>query len=148
MRARQESRRETIRSAAQAMALVAAVVALVVVALGQGRPHAAPAAENAKENAKVVRGTVVSASQAAIEVRDDRGLMHRMTVDTTTLVLTDDEDFSVANLPDIQLAARDLSAGDRVEVVVRPDGTRSLAGIVTRLSPIGATATARATPHR
>ena len=61
------------------------------------------------------------------------------------MVLSDDEDFSVANLPEIELSASDLAAGDRVEVVVARGQSHLVAGIVTRLSPIDATATAKAT---
>jgi hypothetical protein len=55
--------------------------------------------------------------------------------------MTDDEDFSVANLSDIRIAPTDLAKGDVVEVIV--EGARR-AGIVTRISPVEPTATARA----
>jgi len=57
--------------------------------------------------------------------------------------MSDDEDFSVANLQDIRLSVADLAAGDTVEVIVE-HGRR--AGIVTRVSPIAPTAVARSRP--
>lgn len=96
---------------------------------------AAPAKDDA-----IVRGVVVSASDKTIEVRDAKGDVRRVAVDRSTLVLTDDKDFSAANLPDIELTAKDLTKGDLVEVVV---SSNDRAGIVTRVSPIEATDTAR-----
>ena len=121
--------------------------ALVSVILGQDRTHAARTDGAPSEPTEaVVRGTVVATGPAAIEVRDRQGTLHRVAVDANTLVLSDDKDFSVANLPDIELAVKDISKGDVVEVVVEPRGSR--AGIVTRISPVDATATARAGRYR
>lgn len=133
--------------AVRVVAILALVAAFFGVVLGQQRTPTAKTAETARAE-DIVRGTVVSASSSAIEVRDARGALHRVAVNATTLVLSDAEDFSVANLPDIQLAVSDLSAGDSVEVVVEPDQHRPVAGIVTRLSPIEPTATAKAAPRR
>ena len=134
-------------SAVRSVAVLALVLTLCGVVLARQRAHAAAPAETRKSE-DIVRGTVVSASPAAIEVRDAKGALHRVAVSATTLVLSDAEDFSVANLPNIELAVSDLSAGDRVEVVVEPDQSRSVAGIVTKISPIDATATAKADPRR
>ncbi len=116
------------------------VTVLAVVVFGQQR---AQTSEKPK-GGDIVRGTVVSATPSAIEVRDKTGAVQTVAVSDTTLVLADDEDFSVANLPNIELTATDLSAGDAVEVVVESGKTRLVAGIVTRISPIDASATARA----
>jgi len=143
MRANREKTHEAAWRLVRAGALIAVVAVLVGVALAQSGTQAArtDSAPGVASEA-IVRGTVVAASPAAIEVRDARGALHRVAVDTNTLVLSDDKDFSVANLPDIELAVKDLSKGDLVEVVLEPRGSR--AGIVTRISPIDATATARA----
>ena len=146
MRANREKTHEATWRLVRAGALIAIVAALVGVVLAQSRVHAARTdGAPAAQSEAIVRGTVVAASPAAIEVRDARGALHRVAVDANTLVLSDDEDFSVANLPDIELAVKDLSKGDLVEVVVEPRASR--AGIVTRISPIDATATARAERH-
>ena len=144
MRANRRKTNETGSRVMRAAVLVLLVVGLVGMVLGQSRTHAAKSDGAASDG--VVRGTVVATSPAALEVRDARGVVHRVSVDGNTLVLSDDEDFSVANLPDIELAVKDLSKGDLVEVVVEPRQSR--AGIVTRISPIDPTATARAGRNR
>jgi hypothetical protein len=147
MRVYRENTHESTWRLIRAATLVLFVAALVGVALAQSRTHAArPEGPQSAPSEAIVRGTVVAAGPAALEVRDARGTLHRVAVDANTLVLSDDKDFSVANLPDIELAVRDLSKGDLVEVVVEPRGAR--AGIVTRISPIDATATARARQPR
>lgn len=112
--------------------VLVAVLALVVVAFGGQRMS--------QDRTGILRGTVVATSDRAIDVRDERGIVRSVAVDGTTLVMSDDEDFSIANLPDIRISVADLASGDLVEIVVQ--GERR-AGIVTRLSPIDPTATAR-----
>ena len=144
MRANSEKRSEVRLSLGRAAILVVLVAAIVGIVLGQSRTQAARPGDEPGEG--IVRGTVVAAGPAAIQVRDAKGVVHSVGVDANTLVLSDAKDFSVANLPDIELAVRDLAKGDLVEVVVEPRGSR--AGIVTRLSPIDTTAVARAGRNR
>src|SRR4029079_18655733 len=84
----------------------------------------------------IVRGTIVAATANAIEVRNGAGEIRRIAIDPRTLVMSDDADFSAANLADIRLTAADLGAGDQVEVVVE---NARRGGIVTPLSAIDAT---------
>lgn len=127
-------RAQTLKRAAAATILVVSAFAS---AMGQEKVATTTAP---KSDEGIVRGVVVSASDKALEVRDAKGAVRRVSVDGTTLVMTDDKDFSVANLPDIELKAKDLAKGDLVEVVV---ASNDRAGIVTRVSPIEATDTAR-----
>ena len=143
MRATDRAWRKTLCRVFRIVGIVALLAVLIGVVFAQRRGYTA---EKSAPNG-IVRGTVVAVSPAAIEVRDAQGTLRRLAVDRTTLVLSDAEDFSVATLPDIQLAVSDLSDGDRVEVIVEPDQKRLVAGIVTRLSPIDATSTAKAGPR-
>jgi len=121
----------------RAVVIALTLIATFAIAFGQSR-HTDAAASPDRDG--ILRGTIVAATANAIEVRNDAGEIRRIAIDPRTLVMSDDADFSAANLADIRLTAADLGAGDHVEVVVE---NARRAGIVTRLSPIDATATAR-----
>ncbi len=109
---------------------------------------AAGAAGQQPGRSEVVRGIVLSAGPRSLKIRQDNGRVRRLELYRSTLVLSDDKDFSAENMPDIELGFRDLDEGDGVEVVLGTAGDRNVAEIVTRLTPIEATATARnVRPH-
>ena len=92
---------------------------------------------------EIVRGTVVAVEPKQIAVRDEDGTVRTLKVATTTLVISDAEDFSIANMPDIQLEVSDLRTGDEVEVVLEPNARELRAGIVTKMLLFEPSMTAR-----
>lgn len=101
------------------------------------------ALETATAEEGIVRGQVVAVSDDRIAVRSADGVVRKMSVNATTLVISDEEDFSIANMPEIQLEMDDIAKGDLVEVVIEPDTGELKAGIVTRLSLFDSTAVAK-----
>ncbi len=102
------------------------------------RPEPAPAKSPASVAAEarsegIVRGTVVAAEPERIVVRAEDGTESTLKVVPTTLVISDAEDFSIANMPEIQLEVADLRTGDEVEVVLEPVAHELRAGIVTKM---------------
>ena len=135
-----------ISSAARVMGIAVVVALLVGLVVAQTRK---PAESKAEPKADIVRGTVVAVEPQAIVVKDRQGDSRRVEVERNTLVMSDEEDFSMASLPDIELSLKDLSAGDAVEVVVEPGQKTPTAGIVTRLTSLTGTEVARsAAPRR
>jgi hypothetical protein len=97
-------------------------------------PAEAPVAARAEAKSDgIVRGTVVAAESERIVVRDEDGTERSLKVAPTTLVISDAEDFSIANMPEIQLEVADLQTGDEVEVVLEPAANELRAGIVTKM---------------
>lgn len=125
--------------------LAAVLFGVVGVGAFAQKSQPAPAVEEPENG--IVRGTVVAVEADRLKVRDNAGVVREMEVNGTTLVITDDEDFSIANMAEIQLEVGDLSAGDAVEVVLEPNPDHLRAGIVTRMSAIAATATATSSPR-
>ena len=145
MRSEQNGFSGVISSAARVMGIAVVVALLVGLVVAQTRK---PAEAKAEPKADIVRGTVVAVEPEAIILKDRQGETRRVAVERNTLVMSDEEDFSMASLPDIELSVKDLAAGDAVEVVVEPDQKTPVAGIVTRLSSLTGTEVARSAASR
>jgi hypothetical protein len=146
MKSEQNGFSGVVSSVARGMGIAVVIALLVGFVVAQTKR---PVAAKAEPKADVVRGTVVTVEPQAIVVKDRQGQTRRVAVERNTLVMSDEEDFSMASLPDIELSVKDLAAGDAVEVVVEPDQKIPTAGIVTRLTSLTGTEVARsASPRR
>ena len=95
---------------------------------------------------EVIVGRIVAVEPGVLVVRDAAGETRRFVLHDTTLMLSDEEEFSYANLSDIELTAADLARGDRVEIVIEASPGEQAAGIVTRLSSPTGEQVARSRP--